>query len=668
MKRIFAADFGAGNTCIFYADPDAQIREALELNIPGGEPSGYARKKNGDALLGLGLYGLSYEQLADTDIFHINIKARPDKENRDEMVRYFKAWREKLEFDHAEEFEDVDEPYWFIGCPTGDEWKQQSTRDMYKSIFEEAGYENVFIIPESNAAFAYYQKIYNIKNESGLEKKYLLFDQGAYSLDATYFKNGTVKSYGGYLGASLIDRMIIHVLLESDEADIRIGKKMINLKETIQGTRKLLDAEKWNGKFYTYLLIQARKLKERYFTSLSNGTLVKTTDTLEILDFIAEGDNLVLFMNPKLMDKILEEYSVKEILGTEFHTLPLEVQESIGNKTWMQVFRDFLSEVDREYPDINGSTNVIVLLTGGGSLMNCVSDAIKEHYKKAVVHCDKQAISAIGKGMAYWAPDKIKAHIFEKAFEEFIDKEEMDDDGDTVNCVAQYLGKAYVECLIPTFQALVQEETEAVSDAIIQWRDYHCNSYEIPEKIEAHLRNWCKDTGIPNFKSDIDKKINELKLILNSDFNFVLDYFSIPRENILKEEDKVFLSETSRFIPELFSRIVEIIVEHYKKHEIWDKFPNKKKGIFSNPRVDLCNEVAEVLAEWVDKETDSTFDICKEVFGSKKFKVDNMFLTIEQIFVLEGRFDLTALMKTHVKDILGQLVLEESIDDAESST
>lgn len=664
MKKVYAADFGAGNTCLFYANPDAKIQEALALNNPGGEPSGYALKKNGDVLLGLGLYTLTYDQLTEIDSFHVNIKARPDKENRYEMINYFRAWREKMEKEHSEEFKDVDEPYWFIGCPTGEEWKHKGTLDLYKSIFEDAGFKNVFVVPESNAAFAYYQKMNQIKSNSKDGRKYLLFDQGAYSLDATYFHNGTVSSYGGYLGASLIERMMIHVILEQDEETIRIGKKMINLKETVQGARDLLEAEEWKGKFYTYLLLKARRLKETYFTELSKGTLIKTVDTTQILDFTVDTDNLVLFINPVIMENILYKYPIKNVLGAEFDTLAPEVKKNIENKTWMQAFEDFLNEVNKAYPDINDGENVVIMLTGGGSLMSCIKDAIKSRYKKATVHGDGEAISAIGKGMTYWAPDKIKSHKFEMAFAQFIDKEEVDEEGDTVNRVMQYLSKAYAECVIPSIQAVLKEESDAVADGIIQWRDYHCENNEIPAKIESHLRKWSSDTGILSFKADIEKKINELKVNLNNDFYSVLDTFSIPRECILKEEDRVFLSDTSKIIPILFGEIVDSIVDHYKKNKIWSSFPNKRKGFFSDPRADFCNANAKDLTEWIDKETDGTLDLCKNVFGNMEFEIsDGVKWTLNKLFVFEGYTDLCNLMKAHKNEILGQLVLEECIDD-----
>ncbi len=664
MRRIYAADFGAGNTCIFYADPDASVQEISELNNPGGEPSGYAIKENGDILLGVGLFNLTYDQIKDINSFHINIKATPKNKNKEELVQYFRAWREKIEYEHSEEFDGIDEPYWFIGCPTGNEWKLQSTRDLYKSIFEEAGYRNVFIVPESNAAFAYYQKISSIKDRNTSSKNYLLIDQGAYSLDATYFGNGTITSYGGYLGSSLIERMMIHVILESDEQSIRFNKRRINLPETIQSALNLLHTEGWNGKFHTYLLLKARALKEKYFTNLSNGTLIETTDSLDILDIEFAGDALILFLNSKIMDTILERNPIKEVLGAEFSTLAPEVQECIGNKTWMQAFRDFLSEINHNYPNINDGSNTVIMLTGGGSLMNCVSDAVKNHYKNAVVHCDKQSLSAIGKGMAYWAPDKIKAYYFEMAFKQFIEKETVDSDGNTINCVKHYLNQAYIECLTPSIQAIIQEEKAAVTDSIIKWREYHYKSNNIPTEIEEHLRKWCTNTGIQNFKSTIEKKVIELKSSLNRDFNTTLDSFSIPNEDILTDKDKIFLSNTSKAIPDVFSAIVDLISSYYKRNDLWDNFPNVKKGLFSNPRADFFKAREETLTEWIDQETKATVNLCVEVFCNFGVDRNDVNWTLHMTFIYEGLSDLTNLMKAHRNEILGQLVLEECIDDS----
>ena len=76
-KRAFAADFGAGNTCIYFIDPYATVRACTALTDPHGEPSGYAIHENGDVPLGRGLYGLHYSDLAHIKEFHINLKCVP---------------------------------------------------------------------------------------------------------------------------------------------------------------------------------------------------------------------------------------------------------------------------------------------------------------------------------------------------------------------------------------------------------------------------------------------------------------------------------------------------------------------------------------------------------------------------------------------------------------
>lgn len=669
MKRkAYIADFGAGNTCLYCAKPDTSIREAAPLNTPGGEPSGYAEDRKNKILLGAGLYGSQYRHLEQIDRFRINLKAKPTEDTMDELVFYFKSWLEKMKEDYPEEFEDVDIPYWFIGCPTGGEWKKKETQELYKSIFERAGFENVYIVPESNAALAFYQQTNKILDEYGEGTKLLLFDQGAYSLDAMYFGQGQVTSYGGYLGAALIERMLIHEILYTDEEAIRMKKRMINWPETVEKARELYEQQGVNGKFYTYLLLQARKLKEDYFSALNSGSLVDTVDSFRTLDFDVDGEQLVLFTNTKMMHKILEEVPVRQILGSEFTTLAPEIQEEIGNKTWMQSFRDFLYRVDQEYPDLGDGKNTIIMVTGGGSLMSCVPEAIKAHYKNASVYCDKEAISAIGKGMAYWAPDKIKAIDFEEAFHAFIDREEIDEDGDSVNHINQKLTEAFFNCLKKLVHDITEAETNAVVYGIAQWLDYKCSGNDIPKKIEWYLNDWCKNTGIPSFVSEMNNQIGELKEELNSEFKNQMETFeNIDRYELLKKDDEIFLSDCKGLLPIAFEVIIKAIVDHYNgRHDLWNSFPNDKKGLFSDSRRKFYNEIVETLGQWVDKETDATVDLCKDIFIEYEYEFysdNDIKLTFLEQFQVEARIDLINLMEKHVKEILGKLVLEEYIEE-----
>lgn len=669
MRKAYAADFGAGNTCLYCAKPNAKIKEATPLNTPGGEPSGYALDKRNTVKLGLGLYGLKFHNLEQIERFRINLKAQPTEADVDELVYYFGSWLEKMKTDHPEEFKDVDKEYWFIGCPTGGEWKQKDVQNLYKTIFEKAGFQNVHIVPESNAALAFYQQKDRILDDFGKDTRLLLIDQGAYSLDATNYSGGKVTSYGGYLGASLIERMMVHEILYTDEQNIRLKKRMINWPQTVEKARSIYEQEGINGKFYTYLLLQARKLKEDYFSALNNNSLIDTSDLIRTLDFSVDDEELVLFTNSVMMEKILERTPVKKILGDEFETLAPEVRSEIGNKTWMQAFRDFLDRVDEEYPDLKTGADIIIMVTGGGSMMSHVAEAIKAHYKGAVVHCDMEAVAAIGKGMAYWAPDKIAALDFHEVFDKFANREEVDEDGDRVNCISQRLSKAFFECIIQLVKDIIAEESKAVVYGITQWRDYNCTGSEIPKKIQWHLKDWCKNTGMSSFLSDIDGHVSGLKVKLNSEFNETASSFGEEEFELLRKDDEVFLSECKKALPMFFDIIVEQIANHYTELDVWSSFPNTNKKLFSNPRSDFYNTIMETLNEWMQKETDSTIQLCQKVFYEFEFEItDSVKYTFSQLFQIEGRLDLLNLMKKHVKEILGKLVLEEYIETEEDES
>ena len=661
MRKAFAADFGAGNTCLYCAKPDALVREASPLNTPGGEPSGYVKKKSGEIVLGLGLYGLQYHHLDQFESFRINLKALPTEESRKELTYYFHCWLEKMRKDYPEEFKNVDELYWFIGCPTGEDWKKKETQELYRSIFEVAGFENVHIVPESNAALAFYQQSQRILDDYSENTKLLLIDQGAYSVDATNYSEGKVTSYGGYLGASLIERMIVHTVLFTDEEKIRLKKRMINLPGTIEKARELYRQEGCRGQFYTYLLLQARKLKEEYFTAQQDNTLVANADIVRTLDFNVEDDPLSLFVNPVIMKSILEEIPVRDALKEEFDTLPKDVREEIGNKTWMQAFHDFLDCVDKKYPGLGKGENTIIMLTGGGSLMPCVADAVRAHYKKASVYCDKEAVSAIGKGMAYWAPDKIKALDFERAFVAFTERETVNEEGDIVNSINKRLADSFLECVAQFAKDLVEEECNAVKYGIEQWYNYNCDSVNIPQKIQWYLKDWCKKKGMPSFIANINQHIAQLKTELNSEFQDTAKSFGVEEFELLAKDDAVFLSNSRSVMPIIFDSIVKLIVDHYNGNEIWTGFPNSKKGLFSNPRRDFFTAGTDVLNQWLHAETDSTVSMIIQSFF-ELIILDEQQLTFLQVFMLEGRIDLDNLMEKHIKEILGKLVLEEYID------
>ena len=361
MRKAYIADFGAGNTCLYSVVLDTGIADPVPLTDIDGEPSGYAVDKRGNILLGRGLYKLGWDDLSRIDKFHINIKAIPNETNAAEMTEYFRMWFQKVKREHPEEFEDVDEQYWLIGCPTGDEWKSKETREKYKIIFEKAGFENILVIPESNAALAFYQKtqgaLEGVDENAGL----ILLDQGAYSLDATYFGNGEIRSVGSYLGAGLVEQLMIHTILYDLESEYRQGKWEHNSEEVLEYARRLYEKEgEQGGKFRTFLLLGARELKEDYFKRLRNGSLKSTSDLTTEIHLSDEVRPLRLFTNRKMMEDILNRRSVRSILRSRYDALHEEVKKELEKDgqecTWTQAFENFLEKVDKMFPDFAASS------------------------------------------------------------------------------------------------------------------------------------------------------------------------------------------------------------------------------------------------------------------------------------------------------------------------
>lgn len=671
MNKVFIGDFGAGNTCLYSVVLDADIPKPKALNDVNGEPSGYCVDQNGNYVLGLGLYGLTYEDAVDAELFHINIKAKPNNENEAELTSYFSAWLHRLKERYPVEFQNIENTYWLVGCPTGDEWKEKSTRERYQRIFENAGFENVMVIPESNAALAYYQKTSGALDDIDPEAGLLLLDQGAYSLDATYFRKGEIRSKGSYLGAGLIEQMIVKTILTKPEESYRCDKKSINLPETIKLAAQLYNQVGEQGKkFRTYLLLQARMLKEDYFTMLQKGTLSNTRDLKKEVE-IGVDEPLILFINRKMMQDMLNQ-PVRSILGEDFNTLHPEVRDEIGADSWIGAFEKFLCNVDSGFPEFKRGCNSsdasgkqpVILLTGGGSMMTCIEETVVKHYKGAAVYKDYNAVSAIGQGMAYWAPDKIRAENFSNAFSELLDKTYIDEDGDELSLVQHYFVDAFMECIKPMAQDVVKAEAEAVVNGIKKWAEYSCESREIPNQIQSYLDNWIKQTEIPSMRVEIDKQVEVLKEKLNSDFAALLQQYGFKNQKLLSADNQVFLSDSKQLLLRVFEIVEEVIVDHYKKKWADDNFAgifmDAKKGFFSDKRAEILSACAENLGKWVEHETDATIDLVVQTFFKWEVKevLDDKY-TFHQYFVIEGVCDMLNLIEERKKELLGHLVLEE---------
>lgn len=705
MKKVYAADFGAGNTCIYSIVPDAENPKPAPLNDPKGEFSGYAEMENGDVWLGMQLRGLFYHNLLQIERLHINLKALPTDENEEELIYYFGKWLNKLKEHRPQEFRDVTEAYWMIGCPTGKEWKKKKIRERYKRIFEQAGYENVIIVPESNAALAYYQIDKNVLDEHKKSDGLVLIDQGAYSLDATVYNdvdNSEIESFGSYLGASLIERIMVRLAIYGNEQKLRLQRRIINGPSQIARARTLYESED-GEKYRMLLLLKARELKETFFKRQREKTLEPEKDTKqEVVIGDDEDDVFTLFINEKMMRNILYNFPVRAVLDPNFpgfSNLSTDIRErlegisdakfdefsdlsskspetwkDIGDLTWIGAFQNFLNEFDKKFDE--GFTRILdtggtlrIMLTGGGSFMPCIKEEVQNHYPGALIYDDLEAVSAIGRGMAAWAPKKIEAMKFEEAFVDFMNRASPDGKDSVISSM---IAESIYKCIGTMIQKLEEAEEEALVNGMKAWLDYKCSSFNIPFVMKKDLNEWKGKTGIHDFLRDIEKEISDVKKKLNREFNESLINHSLERTELLKQDDAVFLSKTKDMLEIMFNLLIEVIAECYEtediKKTIWSQFPNPSKGIlgniFSDERRDFFVSNGASLTEWVKDMINSHHDVLAELICEKPIitKEDEEYSWFH-CFYIEGVMNLCNLMEQRVKNILGKLVLEEKLED-----
>ena len=247
---------------------------------------------------------------------------------------------------------------------------------------------------------------------------------------------------------------------------------------------------------------------------------------------------------------------------------------------------------------------------------------------------------------------------------EFLNRQKIDEnDLNEVNIIQEKLINVFYECGQQMANEIVTEEVDAVTYGLIQWRDYKCESSDIPKKIEAHIQKWSCSEGIPNYNKNIQERITALKEDLNKEYNQVMKKFEINEKNIFPKDDNIFLSECSRLMPEIVNEVIDNIVSYYQKHDFWNNLPNNKKGIINNPRKKIIEDNSNLLTEWIENETNGTINMMNHVFYEIEYPVGDEELTFAQLFLLEGYSDLNGIMKKREKEILGKLVLEEYLDE-----
>ena len=261
-----------------------------------------------------------------------------------------------------------------VGCPAG--WST-ATRQRYRELMMNAGIRNPQIISESRAAFLYakYAKTValdvDILNESAL-----VVDIGSSTLDFAYIVDGRETGVGTFgevaLGGGLLDAELLRHCMEQS-------------REKNALAAVFAESKSW----YSYCELEARRIKEAYYTRLSKDPSACIKKQLRVCyDGIQK---LSLRMDAAVAEAIT--------------TRPLPV---LGGRSFVQAIGEALQNAARltaERPPR------LLLLTGGASRMPFFRQACKDAFPAAVVVCCPEPEYSIAKGLAYagWIDENLRA-------------------------------------------------------------------------------------------------------------------------------------------------------------------------------------------------------------------------------------------------------------------
>ncbi len=661
MERcLYSLDFGRGNMSAFYGEVDVAVPQYKPLMAEGGEPSGFARLKDGSIALGRRLYAVNAEKV---ESYHINFKAIPDERNRGIMVEFARAWREELLKRNPGAFSDKEE-YWFIGIPTG--WRSTEIVDAYRGIFEEAGYPNVVIVPESNAAMYNAQRSYGAVARADSQIGVLCLDLGAYSNDATYVLPGRVDSCGGFTGAALIEQMMLRLNLQMKYSR---SKKVHNIPELLETVRRKYDGD---PKFRRYLVMQMRRLKERYYDDLADGKSYSKRDLslnveLDEADpdfaaFVEDGEEFfVLYVNDELASAVAEGLSVRQILGEEFSDLPEETQQELGDKTWSGCLRDFLLKSLEKCPALaeagrkeDGSEKPIVLLTGGAAKMSFVEEIIYGVLPNIELYKDEAPMDTIARGLWLFGPDKLRAMEFDSAFETVLS--ERDEDGDLVLNVI--LSRAHDKLGVGVIDKMASMPINCVVQAVKGWRDYQYDSDRIVSSASEAFKKYFRDEMPAVVQQDAREAKQYIAEEVNKRFSELLESSRAGRSDLF-EADELDIEYVDDFIKGILlsKEIINALNEQIlKEKEVYDGFPNPGWLNILSRRADLLNEVASQLDERNRNWYEFVFTHLKQNYDAPDSYGP---------FAQECLYELLQALNRKKRELLGALIIEESFDDEE---
>lgn len=261
-----------------------------------------------------------------------------------------------------------------VGCPAG--WSAAS-RARYRELLQSAGVPLPQVISESRAAFLYAKYARTVALDVDvINQCALVVDIGSSTLDFAYIVDGRETGVGTFgennLGGGLLDAALLRRAVErSPQRDLL--------------RRVLAHSRSW----HSYLEIQARRVKEEYFSRLHDEPAPVVRRQVRVC---YDGvQRLTLTLDPQ-----------------EAETLMQEPLEELDGRSFVSALKEALAQAARLTSD---EPPRLVLITGGASRMPLFRELCQEAFEAAVVVSCPEPEFSIAKGLAYagWIDENLRA-------------------------------------------------------------------------------------------------------------------------------------------------------------------------------------------------------------------------------------------------------------------
>ena len=394
-----------------------------------------------------------------------------------------------------------------VGCPSG--WGRAARRD-YAVLLQEAGMQQVQIVPESRAAFLDARQSGEVPpaRQSGevppedLEGAVLIVDIGSSTIDFTFVVQRELRpvDFGhNELGAGILDKIILERELKK------------------AGNADLNELFEEYPQYKAQCLLFSREVKESYFNSNNTqevpADFAKTIGEKRISFYLEIGDD-----------------DMAEILSAPIGEL--------GGLAWPSAFQKELQSVREKTADIPPT---IILLTGGASRMPFVLECCEEIFPQAKVKRGPEPESTIARGLAWAGRLGKKGDKFHQEIEDIFKLKELR--GAIRNRPDNETESPLEELIANIANFLTPELEHIILLTFIDWRNGHISTLNhLESETKNRIKQYLEALKGPGAKKLEEKVIlawldNSVKPVVEKLVEPICERAGIPSSNLSLPRD-----------------------------------------------------------------------------------------------------------------------------------